>query len=91
MELPSTFEMDRFISLIEQRQGKFDIRVRQAWGTLFVLDMVETYHYLKGTKGKQGKEPQDLRDFIDKSVLKLNHWHKCVRECDPSQDLLVSD
>ncbi|WEW58884.1 hypothetical protein PRK78_004352 [Emydomyces testavorans] len=80
--------MHHFVSLLEKRQGRFNIRVRQAWGTLFVLDLKQACDYLKSAEEKQQSAQYDLRDFIDNYVLKLNDWQRCVKECNPVQDAL---
>ncbi|EFW17184.1 hypothetical protein D8B26_003930 [Coccidioides posadasii str. Silveira] len=88
MELPSAFDMDHFVSQLEKRQGEFNIRVQQAWRTLFVLDLREVHIYLKTSQGKQKGGLCDLRDFIDNHILKFNNWQRCVKECNPIQDVL---
>ncbi|KAI1974857.1 hypothetical protein LOZ53_002402 [Ophidiomyces ophidiicola] len=88
MELPSVLNIDQFVDLLEKRRGKFNIRVRQAWGTLFVLDLEESWSYVKCLQGKQGSNVYDLQDFIDNHILKLNNWQRCVKECNPVDDML---
>ncbi|KMU77524.1 hypothetical protein CISG_06526 [Coccidioides immitis RMSCC 3703] len=73
---------------LEKRQGEFNIRVQQAWRTLFVLDLREVHIYLKTSQGKQKGGLYDLRDFIDNHILKFNNWQRCVKECKPIQDVL---
>ncbi|OAX84654.1 hypothetical protein ACJ72_00968 [Emergomyces africanus] len=87
MELPVTFEMKDLLGLLDKRRGRFNIRARQSWGTLYVLDLDETYHYLKGLNKMEDSSHYDLRDFIDRKILKFNKWTSCVKDCDPVNNL----
>ncbi|EEP76958.1 conserved hypothetical protein [Uncinocarpus reesii 1704] len=88
MELPSTLDFEQFISSLEERQGKFNIRVRQAWGTLCILDLKESYDFLKNCPASQDQRLFDLRAFIDNHVLKFNNWQKCIKGCNPTGDVI---
>ncbi|PGH09284.1 hypothetical protein GX51_00726 [Blastomyces parvus] len=87
MELPVTFEMKDLLDLLDKRRGRFNIRARQSWGTLYTLDLNETYDYLKGFSKAENSSNYDLRDFIDRKILKFNKWTSCVKECDPINNL----
>ncbi|ODH53769.1 hypothetical protein GX48_00187 [Paracoccidioides brasiliensis] len=87
MELPATFEMKNLLELLDKRRGKFNIRARQSWGTLYVIDLNETYNYLKDLNKSEYSPRYDLREFIDRKILKFNKWTNCVRECDPINNL----
>ncbi|KLJ12586.1 hypothetical protein EMPG_12372 [Blastomyces silverae] len=87
MELPVTFEMKDLLDLLDKRRGRFNIRARQSWGTLYTLDLNETYNYLKGFSKAEDSSNYDLRDFIDRKILKFNKWTSCVKDCDPVNNL----
>lgn len=90
MELPATFDMSQLISLLDERRGRFNIRARQSWGPLYVLDMDETYKFLRDMNKGEVNAQHDLGDFIDNRILKTNKWLRCVKECDPMRNLFVS-
>ncbi|EGE79038.1 hypothetical protein BDDG_01976 [Blastomyces dermatitidis ATCC 18188] len=87
MELPVTFEMKDLLDLLDKRRGRFNIRARQSWGTLYTLDLNETYNYLKGFSKAEDSSNYDLGDFIDRKILKFNKWTSCVKDCDPVNNL----
>ncbi|OJD11397.1 hypothetical protein AJ78_07832 [Emergomyces pasteurianus Ep9510] len=87
MELPVTFEMKDLLELLDKRRGRFNIRARQSWGTLYILDLNETYNYLLGLNKTEDSSHYDLRDFIDRKILKFNKWTSCVKDCDPVNNL----
>ncbi|KAK2775499.1 hypothetical protein FQN53_003112 [Emmonsiellopsis sp. PD_33] len=87
MELPATFEMKELLDLLDKRRGRFNIRARQSWGTLYVLDLDETYNFLKDLNKAENSSRYDLRDFIDRKILKFNKWTSCVKDCDPISNL----
>ncbi|PGH35843.1 hypothetical protein GX50_01301 [[Emmonsia] crescens] len=87
MELPVTFEMKDLLDLLDKRRGRFNIRARQSWGTLYILDLNETYNYLEGLNKAEDSSHYDLRDFIDRKILKFNKWTSCVKDCDPVNNL----
>ncbi|PGH17935.1 hypothetical protein AJ79_00834 [Helicocarpus griseus UAMH5409] len=88
MELPATFEMKDLLELLDKRRGRINIRARQSWGALYVLDLNETYNYLKGFNKAEDSSHYDLREFIDRKILKFNKWTNCVKDCDPINNLL---
>jgi hypothetical protein len=90
MELPSSFEMANLLSMLDERRGKFNIRARQSWGTLYTLDLNETYRFLEELSRGDNSSQYDLSDFIDHRILKSNKWVKCVKETDPTEDTFVS-
>ncbi|KAK2768400.1 hypothetical protein FQN54_000255 [Arachnomyces sp. PD_36] len=89
MELPSTFDMSQLISLLDERRGRFNIRATQSWGPLYVLDMDETYKFLRDMNKGEVNSRHDLGDFIDNRILKTNKWLRCVKECDPMGNLFA--
>ncbi|PGH10183.1 hypothetical protein AJ80_07542 [Polytolypa hystricis UAMH7299] len=89
MELPESFEMKDLLSLLNERRGRFNIRARQSWGTLYVLDLNETYNYLKDLNKTEESSRYDLREFIDHRILKFNKWTRCVKDCDPLNNLFT--
>lgn len=90
MELPQTFELDELLSLVDSRRQLFNIRARQASGSLYVLDLNECHRYLKAISRKQASSTHDLREFIDHKILNADKWLKCVTDCDPMNGILVS-
>jgi hypothetical protein len=91
MDLPTSFDMSELISLLNDRRGQFNIRARQAWGPLYVLDIDETYKFLRDMNKGENHAQHDLGDFIDNRILKTNKWLRCVKECDPMHNLFVSN
>lgn len=90
MELPTSFEMKQLLSLLDERRGKFNIRARQSWGQLFVLDIDETYRFLEEVSGSGNSSRYDLGDFIDHRVLKYNKWTNCIKDANPMDEIFVS-
>lgn len=90
MELPESFEMKKLLSLLDERRGKFNIRARQSWGSLYVLDLNETYKFLEELNSGERNAQHDLRDFIDRRILKSNKWVKCIKDKNPLDDTFVS-
>lgn len=90
MELPESFEMRKLLSLLDDRRGKFNIRARQSWGSLYVLDLNETYKFLEELNSGERNAQHDLRDFIDHRILKSNKWVKCIKDKNPLDDTFVS-
>jgi hypothetical protein len=90
MELPSSFEMASLLSMLDERRGKFNIRARQSWGTLYTLDLNETYRFLEELSRGDNHSQYDLSDFIDHRILKSNKWVKCIKESDPTEETFVS-
>lgn len=90
MELPETFEMKKLLSLLDERRSKFNIRARQSWGSLYVLDLNETYKFLEELNNGQRNSQHDLRGFIDHRILKSNKWAKCIKDRNPLDETFVS-
>lgn len=94
MEIPSAFNLSDLLSFLSERRGRFNIRASQAWGTLYVLDLGETYKFLKGLTEYNGNSGSTFIEFIDRRIIeskdKSKNWLTCVRECDPMSNLFVS-
>ena len=91
MELPARFEMKELLSLLDKRRENFNIRASQDWGSLYVLDLNETYNFLEELDRTDDSAQYDLCEFIDHRILKFNKWLRCIKDCDPTQNLLVSE
>jgi len=89
MELPSRFEMKELLSPLDKRREKFNIRASQDWGSLYVLDLNETYNFLKELNRTDDNAQYDLCEFIDHRILKFNKWLRCIKDCDPMQNPLA--
>jgi len=91
MFLPRSFDIDQLLALLKSRRGSFNIRARQASGSLYVLDLAKCYDFLSTIKaGSETRENEkDLRAFIDDTLAKRQKWFKCVRECDPGKNKTV--
>ncbi|KAJ5654422.1 hypothetical protein N7490_001425 [Penicillium lividum] len=87
MEIPSAFDMSQLLSFLGERQGRFNIRASQAWGSLYVLDLGETYKFLKGLSEYNGNSKSTFLEFIDRRIVeskdKSKNWLSCVKDCDP--------
>ncbi|KAJ5691038.1 hypothetical protein N7488_011773 [Penicillium malachiteum] len=87
MEIPSEFDMGRLLSFLGERQGRFNIRASQAWGSLYVLDLGETYRFLKSLSDYNGNSKSTFLEFIDRRIVeskdKSKNWLTCVKDCDP--------
>ncbi|KAJ5625866.1 hypothetical protein N7510_002175 [Penicillium lagena] len=87
MEIPSEFDLNQLLSFLGQRQGRFNIRASQSWGSLYVLDLGETYKFLKGLSEYNGNLKSTFLDFIDRRIVeskdKSKNWLSCVKDCDP--------
>lgn len=94
MEIPSAFNLNDLLSLLSERRGRFNIRATQAWGTLYVLDLGETYKFLKGLTEYNGNASSTFLEFIDRRIIeskdKSKNWLACVRDCDPMNNIFVS-
>jgi hypothetical protein len=92
MFLPKEFDIDQLLKLLEDRRKWFNIRARQAFGSLYVLDLAKCYIFLKRIRGSLGSSKKgDLRTFIDDILAKSGPWTECVRECDPNKEKVVSE
>jgi hypothetical protein len=87
MELPASFKMTDLLSLLKERRGKFNIRARQSWGTLYVLDLNETYQFLEELSYRE--TDLQLHDFINHRILKPK-WVKCIKGTNPLDNVFVS-
>ncbi|CAG7974462.1 unnamed protein product [Penicillium salamii] len=87
MEIPSEFDLGQLLSLLAERQGRFNIRASQAWGSLYVLDLGETYKFLKNLSEYNGNSKSTFLEFIDRRIVdskdKSKNWLSCVADCDP--------
>jgi hypothetical protein len=94
MEIPSEFDLGQLLSLLAERQGRFNIRASQAWGSLYVLDLGETYKFLKALSDYNGNSKSTFIDFIDRRIVdskdKSKNWLSCVTDCDPMNQAYVS-
>jgi len=82
--LPETFDVKEFSDLLH-----FNIRARQASGSLYVLDLAKCHDFLKKLSSNSTTNNGSLRRFIDQTLVKTESWHKCVKEVDPSKDKTV--
>lgn len=94
LEIPSEFDLNSLLSFLGERQGRFNIRASQAWGSLYVLDLGETYRFLKGLSEYNGNNRSSFLEFIDRRIVeskdKSKNWLTCVRDCDPINSVYVS-
>lgn len=89
MTLPETFDVDEFLGLLGSRKNLFNIRARQASGSLYVLDLAKCHNFLKKVSSNSSSSNGGLRSFIDQTLVKTDSWHKCVKEVDPSKNKTV--
>ena len=94
MEIPSEFDLGQLLSLLAERQGRFNIRASQSWGSLYVLDLGETYKFLKSLSEYNGNSKSTFLEFIDRRIVdskdKSKNWLSCVADCDPMNQAYVS-
>lgn len=94
MEIPSEFDMSQLLSFLGERQGRFNIRASQSWGSLYVLDLGETYKFLKSLSEFNGNSKSTFLEFIDRRIVeskdKSKNWLSCVKDCDPMNQAYVS-
>ncbi|KAJ5897477.1 hypothetical protein N7504_007765 [Penicillium tannophilum] len=87
MAIPSEFDLSQLLSFLGERQGRFNIRASQAWGSLYILDLGETYRFLKGLSEYNGNSKSTFLEFIDRRIVdskdKSKNWLSCVKDCDP--------
>lgn len=87
IEIPSSFDLNDLLSFLGERQGRFNIRATQAWGSLYVLDLGETYRFLKSLSEYNGNSRSSFLEFIDRRLVeskdKSKNWLSCLRDCDP--------
>lgn len=80
--------MNDLISLLNDRKGPFNIRARQASGSLYTIDLHECAKYLTEIN-KRKNHSERLCYFIDHDILKADHWLDCVKDCDPTTNVLA--
>jgi len=94
MEIPSEFDLSQLLSFLNERQGRFNIRASQGWGSLYVLDLGETYKFLKSLSEYNGNSKSTFLEFIDRRIVeskdKSKNWLSCVKDCDPMAQAYVS-
>ena len=94
MEIPSRFDLNDLLTFLRERQGRFNIRATQAWGSLYVLDLRETYRFLKSLSECNDNGRSSFLDFIDRRLVESKdqskHWLSCLRDCDPMNNVYVS-
>lgn len=94
MAIPSEFDLNQLLSVLSERQGRFNIRASQAWGSLYVLDLGETYKFLKNLSDYNGNNKSTFLEFIDRRIVeskdKSKNWLTCVKDCDPMNQAYVS-
>lgn len=94
IEIPSAFDVRELLSFLNERRGKFNIRATQSWGTLYVLDLGETYKFIKSLSEYNDNSQSTFLEFIDHRVIdskdKTKNWLSCVKECDPMNNVYVS-
>ncbi|EAW08362.1 uncharacterized protein ACLA_030950 [Aspergillus clavatus NRRL 1] len=91
MEIPSQFDLNDLLTFLGERQGRFNIRASQAWGSLYVLDLGETYKFLKSLSDFNGNSRSTFIEFIDRRIVeskdKSKNWLSCVKDCDPMNNV----
>lgn len=94
MEIPSAFNLNDLLTYLNERRGRFNIRASQAWGSLYVLDLAESYKFLKNLSECNDNLQSTFLDFIDHRIIeskdKSKHWLSCVKDCDPMNNVYVS-
>lgn len=91
LNIPSEFDLNDLLSFLGERQGKFNIRATQAWGSLYVLDLGETYKFLRSLSEYNGNSRSNFLEFIDRRIIeskdKSKNWLTCVKDCDPMRNI----
>ncbi|PWY72367.1 hypothetical protein BO70DRAFT_364892 [Aspergillus heteromorphus CBS 117.55] len=91
MDIPFEFDLNDLISFLGERQGRFNIRARQSWGSLYILDLGETYKFLRGLSEYNGNSKSNFLEFIDRRIVeskdKSKNWLTCVKDCDPMNNV----
>ncbi|KAF5860272.1 hypothetical protein ETB97_001750 [Aspergillus alliaceus] len=87
MDIPVEFDLSDLLSFLGERQGRFNIRASQAWGSLYVLDLGEAYKFLRSLSDYNGNSRSNFLEFIDRRIVeskdKSKNWLTCVKDCDP--------
>lgn len=93
IEIPSAFDLHELLNFLGERRGKFNIRASQSWGSLYVLDLGETYKFLKSLSEYNDNSQSTFLEFIDHRVIdskdKTKNWLNCVKDCDPMSNVYV--
>lgn len=93
MEIPGELDLSALLAYLGERQGRFNIRASQSWGSLYVLDLSETYRFLKGLSEYNGNNRSNFLEFIDRRIIeskdKSKNWLTCVKDCDPINNIYV--
>ncbi|KAH8700402.1 hypothetical protein BGW36DRAFT_395505 [Talaromyces proteolyticus] len=91
IEIPSAFDLHKLVAFLGERRGKFNIRASQSWGSLYVLDLGETYKFLKGLSEYSDNSQSTFLEFIDHRIIdskdKSKNWLSCVKDCDPMNNV----
>ncbi|PCG96285.1 Hypothetical protein PENO1_030890 [Penicillium occitanis (nom. inval.)] len=91
IEIPSAFDLHELLNFLGERRGKFNIRASQSWGSLYVLDLGETYKFLKSLSEYNDNSQSTFLEFIDHRVIdskdKTKNWLSCVKDCDPMNNV----
>ncbi|THC89137.1 hypothetical protein EYZ11_011417 [Aspergillus tanneri] len=91
MEIPFEFDLSNLLSFLGERQGRFNIRASQAWGSLYVLDLSETFKFLRSLSDYNGNSRSNFLEFIDRRIVeskdKSKNWLTCVKDCDPMSNI----
>ncbi|EED16681.1 conserved hypothetical protein [Talaromyces stipitatus ATCC 10500] len=91
IEIPSAFDLQELLTYLGERRGKFNIRASQSWGSLYVLDLGETYKFLKNLSEYNDNSQSTFLEFIDHRVIdskdKTKNWLSCVKDCDPMNNV----
>ncbi|KAL3478782.1 hypothetical protein BJX99DRAFT_100394 [Aspergillus californicus] len=91
LNIPSEFDLNDLLSFLGERQGKFNIRASQSWGSLYVLDLAETYKFLRSLSEYNGNSRSNFLEFIDRRIVeskdKSKNWLTCVKDCDPMKNI----
>ncbi|KAA8641761.1 Zn(II)2Cys6 transcription factor domain-containing protein [Aspergillus tanneri] len=91
MEIPFEFDLDDLLSFLRERRGRFNIRASQAWGSLYILDLGETYKFLRSLSDYNGNSRSNFLEFVDRRIVeskdKSKNWPTCVKDCDPMSNI----
>ncbi|KAL4892172.1 hypothetical protein BDV59DRAFT_180980 [Aspergillus ambiguus] len=91
MEIPAEFDLQNLLTFLGERQGRFNIRASQSWGSLYVLDLSETYKFLRSLSDYNGNSRANFLEFIDRRIVeskdKSKNWLTCVKDCDPMNNV----
>jgi hypothetical protein len=88
--LPDEFSLPDIMAKLERHRGSFDVCAHNQLGSLYVLDLDNCFKFLSQFGNGASAERRELRNFIDNTLVEVGDWERCVRECDPREDTLVS-